>query len=185
MLSADFKLDTSRVRQDVLETRRQILASKWDLHEACALLKITSSPETDAQLCCESLMLHAMAMDFKTARKAERFVGKQLGALALAGGGDLVDQVLRERVGWMRLLELCWLCDSFLIADLILEGPLAHHPLADVLLEEQDDFQHPLAHVKVAWEWEVDRHAIRFSVVPQTRDTPMNTTLRKALFPAN
>lgn len=179
-------LDTSGVRQRVADERRAGLAQTWDLEAARALLRCSTETD-DVRLCCESLLVTAIATEFSSFRQADRFVAKQLGALAHVCGAESLDQVLCQRVAWLRLLELCWLCDNVHLAELLLQGPLAAHPLADAILDESDDFSGPLAHVRVAWRWQAPKRGrVVFETVPPLApDGPMNGALRKTFYPAN
>lgn len=178
-------LDTSGVRQRVIEERRAGLAQTWGLEAACALLRC-SAEEDDVRLCCESLLVAAIAVEFSSFRQADRFVAQQLGALAQACGAEVLDQTLCRRVAWVRLLELCWLCDNMFLADVLLQGPLAGHPLSEAITDESEDFSGPLAHVRVAWRWQAPKRGrVEFETAPPTAQTAMNNALRKTFYPLN
>ena len=187
-------IDTTRVVQRVLETRRRSLAQAWDINAARSLLLSSRRPEAsdeDIQLCCESLLLDAVNSVYASKEDADVAIGFHLGAIAEALNQPArLDFVLCHRVGWLRLLELCWLADNDEVAQLLLAGPLSQHALAPVLDQSPQAnvtqrFLGPLAHLRVAWRWRVTRRgAIKFEDQPPSEDTPMNSTLRRALFPA-
>ena len=152
-------IDTTRVVQRVLETRRRSLAQAWDVNAARSLLLGSRNPEVseeDVQLCCESLLLDAVNSVFSCKEDADISIGFHLGVIAEAlNKPERLDFVLCHRVGWLRLLELCWLADNDEVAQLLLAGPLSQHTLAPVLTQTTSTvftqrFLGPLAHIRVA-----------------------------------
>lgn len=180
-------LDTSGVLSRVATYRREALAQGWSLDAARSLLLCGEPTDDDIRLCCESMLLDMIIAK----RPSERVMGQTLGVLAsVLAEPDRLDAVLCHQVGWLRLFELSWLCDNERMTSILLKTALCGHPLAEAFAQTTD-FSGPLAHVRVAWYWDVvpakgrkRRYRVAFDHPPLSRTgVPMNSTLRKALFP--
>lgn len=176
------EIDTSRVFAEVSQDRRQRLAKAWNLDDAISLLKckqVSPQLEDDMRLCVESMLLHCIAEEkFISTAQADQWTAEALGKLAESvEDPNQFDAVCCERVAWVRLAELCWLCEATCLLQLILKGPLYDHMLR-VTLGSTTDFTGKHAHVMVAWVWRMDHEEIVFRHEP-TVDQPMNSVLRK------
>ena len=164
--------------------RRALVAGRWDVATAAALMKNGKADPEDIRLCCESLLLHALTLrrGWASLGALDQFLGEGFGVLVDAMGGGveaemLLEKVLSERVAWPRLTELAWLMHRRQLAELMLQGPMASHPLATTLLDP--DLSHHFAHVRVAWDWELTPEGnIEFPLKPAPGE-PMNKTLRR------
>lgn len=166
-------------------THRQSLADAWDLSTALALLQCESTAEleSDVQLCCESLFLDVITRFKSTTaiRVGERYLGEQLGKLAVGlKQPELLDQVLCQRVSWVRLWEIAWLMDHSLLMQLILRNPLVGHELAALLLlGDPRDFSSRQAHMRVGWLWDFDPRRGHITFVHTPTDPITNPILKR------